>query len=209
MKHLIIVGAGDFGRELHWYAKQSIGYGTEWDLKGFLDDNADVAKDGKLSMPLLGGVEDYFIASDDVFTCSICSPAVRKEVIGILLEKGAEFISIIHRTSLVQDTAKYGKGVVLSPYTIITDHAVVGNYVVLNSMAGVGHDAVIGDYTCMMAHVDITGYVHVGEAAYFGSGARALPHARIGNNAFIGAGSVVLKRVLDDTKVFGIPAVPI
>ena len=55
----------------------------------------------------------------------------------------------------------------------------------------------------------ITGFVNVGTCAYFGSGARVLPHGKIANNAYIGAGSVVLKKVKDSDKVFGIPAISI
>ena len=209
MKHLIIVGAGDFGRELYWHAKKSIGYGISWDLKGYLDDNPAVTEGNKLCMPFLGGIRDYMINPDDVFTCAICNPPVRKKVIHILLEKGAEFISVIHSTALIQETAKLGTGIILCPYTTVNDHAVLGDYVMLNEMTTIGHDANIGNYTCTMGHVDITGFAKVGETSYFGSGARALPHSRIGNNAFVGAGSVVIRRVRDNTKVFGVPALPI
>ena len=37
MKHLIIIGVGGFAREVYWHAQDSLGYGNEWDLKGFLD----------------------------------------------------------------------------------------------------------------------------------------------------------------------------
>ena len=43
MKHLIIIGTGAFARELYGHAKNSIGYGTSWDIKGYID--GDVKED--------------------------------------------------------------------------------------------------------------------------------------------------------------------
>ena len=37
MKHLVIVGAGGFGREMFGAAREAIGFGNEFDIKGFLD----------------------------------------------------------------------------------------------------------------------------------------------------------------------------
>ena len=33
MKHLVIAGAGEFGRELYWTIKGANGYGTEYDIR--------------------------------------------------------------------------------------------------------------------------------------------------------------------------------
>ena len=37
MKHLIIVGAGGMGRSMYLHAQNCIGYGTIFDVKGFLE----------------------------------------------------------------------------------------------------------------------------------------------------------------------------
>ena len=41
MKHLIIIGGGGMGKEVFYTAKHSVGFGTEFDIKGFLDDNLE------------------------------------------------------------------------------------------------------------------------------------------------------------------------
>lgn len=45
MKKLIIIGAGGMGRTLYDMAQESIGYKTEFVIKGFIDDNVN-ALDG-------------------------------------------------------------------------------------------------------------------------------------------------------------------
>ena len=41
MKHLLIVGAGGFGREMFGAAREAVGYGMEFDIKGFIDARLD------------------------------------------------------------------------------------------------------------------------------------------------------------------------
>ena len=211
MKDLIIVGAGSAAREIYWHAKQSFGYGTEFEIKGFLDGDVKVSNEEylKLPMKILGSVLDYKIEENDVFACAIGTPAVRKKLIDIMLEKGAEFIKLIHRTCIIQGAVDLGKGVVLCPFTFVNDHAKVGDYVMMNSMSGLGHDVELGSYSCLMGHVELCGYVKVGEAVYFGSGSKVLPHGKVGDKAYVGAGSIVLKKVKAGDKVFGNPAVSI
>lgn len=206
MKHLVIAGAGEFGRELYWTAQGARGFGVEFDIKGYLDDNLDQEKKGKLQKPCLGKIEEYETEKDDVFTCAIANPSVREIVIKKLLEKGAKFIDIIHESSIIHGSVKYGKGLIVSPFSLIGDCSIIGDYVVLNGFSGIGHDCVVGDYTCIMSQCDITGHTEIGKKVFFGGGARTIPKARIEDGAYVGAGSVVLRKVKAGTKVFGNPA---
>ena len=74
---------GGLAREVYWHAKESIGYGVEWDIKGFLDGDVKLEYEeyGKLEMPLLGNINEYKIMEDDVFICAIGNGAVRKKIV--------------------------------------------------------------------------------------------------------------------------------
>jgi prephenate dehydrogenase len=39
MKQLIIIGAGGMGRVMYDMARESIGYQTQYTIKGYIDDN--------------------------------------------------------------------------------------------------------------------------------------------------------------------------
>ena len=211
MKHLIIIGVGGFAREVYWNAQSSIGYGSDWDLKGFLDGNVKLEQSEyeKLNLPVLGDVDSYDIKENDVFICAIGSNKARKEITEMMLGKNAEFISLIHNTAIIQGTARYGKGCIICPRTCIGDHACLGDFVIMNTASAIGHDAILDNYVSLMSYVDITGYCHLEEGVMFGSGARILPHGKVGAYAVVGAGSVVLRRVKSGVTVFGNPAVPI
>lgn len=62
MKNLLIIGARGFGREIYNLALESIGYGTEFTIKGFLDDKKE-ALDGYDGYPsIISSVENYAVA---------------------------------------------------------------------------------------------------------------------------------------------------
>lgn len=211
MKHLIIIGVGGFARELFWNAHDSVGYGTGWDIKGFLDGDVELAAEEyeKLPLPVLGDVDSYVIQTNDCFICAIGSPKVKEKLVQRVLVRGGEFINVIHNTAIVHPTVQMGRGNILCPLVHILDHAKVGDFVTFNGRSGMGHDAQIDDYSSVMSAVDITGYVRAGKRTFWGSGSRALPHSRIDDDATVGVASVVFKHVRAGAKVFGNPALPI
>ena len=211
MKHLIIIGIGGFAREVFWHAHESRGYGADWDIKGFLDGDVKLAPEEyeKLSAPVVGDVVSYEPQPEDCFICAVGSPKVKGKLVQGILDKGGEFINIIHRTAIVHPTAQMGQGNIICPFVLVTDHAKIGNFVTLNARSAVGHDVEIGAYSSLMAVVDITGGVKVGVRTYWGSGARALPYSRVDDDVTIGIASVVFKHAKAGITVFGNPAMPI
>ena len=211
IKHLIVTGIGGFPRELYGYAKDSIGYGTEWDFKGFLDGDKKAPDEeyDKLPKPLLGDVFSYEIEKNDVFVCAVGAPQVKKRLVEVIAERGGEFISVIHKTVIVGENARIGKGCILCPYSTINSFATMEDHVTLQLYSVIGHDSFVGKYTSIMGHVSITGNVHIGELVYMGDSSNVLPHAQIGDEAFVGASSLVLRRVKKGDKVFGVPALSV
>ena len=212
MKKLVIIGAGAFGRELFYHAKQTDAYTMGlFELKGYIDDvmyqNPDAEEYKNVPLPLLSSIDKYQPESDDVFICAVGNPNGRKLVADKILSRGGGFFTIKHKTSIVAETAKIGEGVFLGPYTCIGPDTFIGDHVMFNSYSGAGHDASVGNYSCIMSHVDITGRTKIGERVFMGSGSRTVPGAKIGSGAYVGLGSVVLRKVRENTKVFGNPAV--
>ncbi len=208
MKHLVIIGAGAFGRELYWHIQDSMGYRDEFDVKGYIVDDFDLeaGRYKHLQKPLLSSIDDYIIKDDDVFICAIGSAEGREYAVKRIEAKGGTFISIIHKTSIIHGTVDIGKGVFIGPYTVIGDNVKLNDHIMLNTHSSIGHDAILGKYTCVMSYVDITGFCQIGEKAFLASGCRMTPSTKIGDNAYIGIGSVVIRRVKPGVKVFGNPA---
>lgn len=213
MKNLIIIGVGGFAREVYWQAQNSIGFDTEWQIKGFLDGDTKLAAEeyAKLpaDIPLLGDINSYEIKNDDVFTCAVGTPKVRRKLIEKILSRGGKFINVISNFSFVVPTAKIGNGVIMAIGTAVSDNVEIGDFAAINGFTTIGHDAQIGKYSCIMAHVGVNGFTKIGEEVFIGGNAVLVPNAEIEDGAYVGAGSVVLKKVRAGAKVFGNPAAEI
>ena len=80
MKHLLIIGARGFGREIYrTFIHTEFYLSKQIDVKGFLDDKAD-ALDGLNGdwPPIVGAVESYEVQEDDVFFCALGDSHWRK-----------------------------------------------------------------------------------------------------------------------------------
>lgn len=211
MKNLIIIGVGGFAREIYWHAQDSLGFGVDWQIKGFLDGDVKLAAEEYELLPdkVLGDVDNYKICADDVFTCAVGTPHARKILVEKVLARGGEFINVISKLAKIIPTAEIGRGVIISPYVGISDRAIVGDFVALNAQTIIGHDAQVGNFSCIMPHTNIAGKARIGSEVFIGSGAIILPKAKVGDCAKVGAGCVVLKKVRAGATVFGNPAVEI
>lgn len=205
MKKLIIVGASGFGREVVQWVEDINAVKEEWAIQGFLDDNPN-ALDGKQSdYDIIGSIKEWQPKPDEYFACAIAIPHVKELVVKSLLEKGAQFATLIHPTALVNKYAKIGKGVVITPRSNVTADTIIGDYVsILGS--GVGHDASVGDFSTLSGRCSINGHVQVGRFVYIACGVSIAPSKKIGDGAYVGIGSVVISNVKAGAKVFGNPA---
>lgn len=211
MKHLVIIGARGWGREIFAAARNTVAYQKrEFDIKGFLDDKYD-ALDGLKGdfPPILGPVETYQIESDDVFFCAMGDPQWRKKYVEIIEEKGGHFISLISPTARINPTAVIGEGTIIGNYSLVSDNVVIGNHSILQCFDDLGHDAIVGDFTTLESYVFMGGYAKVGNMSILHTKASIIPHKIVGNECVVGINSVVMKNVKDGIHVFGCPAVKI
>lgn len=209
MKHLVIIGARGFGREVFGCFVESDDFVSgKVDVKGFLDDKADALN--RLSgewPPILGSVEDYEIESDDVFFCALGDSHWRKHYSEIIEKKGGHFINIIHRTALISQNVSIGEGCIIGGYTSISTNITIGNHVMIQPFCNFGHDVSIGDYASIESYVFLGGYSSVGSLSTMHTKSSIIPHKSIGNECVVGIGSVVMRNFNDGVHVFGNPAI--
>lgn len=203
---LVIIGAGGFGREMVAWARQSIQFERDWVVKGLIDDNLHALNGKNTPAPLLGTVQDYQPASDEVFICAMGVPAIKKKCCELLISRGAIFTRLIHRTAVLGDYVEMADGVVLCPYAIASANNRLGRSVAVNLHSSLDHDACVDDWSQVNCHCDLTGAVQVGREVFIGSSVSIIPGVKIGDGAYLGAGSVVLRDVPPGAKVFGVPA---
>ena len=95
-ERLIIVGAGDFGREVHCWASQVPLAARSWDVAGFLDDRPDILTGSAVEAQILGCAASYQIREEDRFVVAIGDPTAKRKYVELLERRGAKFGCVMH-----------------------------------------------------------------------------------------------------------------
>ncbi len=205
MKGLIIIAAGGMGRTLYDMARESVGYGTDFVIKGFIDDNLHALDNFPNYPPLIDKISSYVPQENDVFVCSI-GGAARKKCMEELIERGGHFINLIHRTARIGTNVRMGQGNIVGAYTSIGADAIVGSYNLIQSYTVIGHDVRMGDWNRIDTHVTCVGGTVVGNETDIYTSAVLNHGVVVEDGAHVGACSFVIRKVKAGTTVMGNPA---
>jgi len=206
MKQLIILGAGGMGRQVYHFAKSCKGYGVDFQIKGFLDGNIN-ALDGYMEYPpILGSDDTYQIEEDDIFFNSIGDITAKKKCINTILEKGGEFITLIHPTASITEGAIIGQGCMVGPRAGVGGESSVGDFCLIQDNAIVGHDVKVGNFCRIDCNVVLIAGVRIDDGVCIHTSSVINHNVHIGENAMVGALSFVIRNVKPGTTVQGNPA---
>ncbi len=205
MKNLIIIGAGGMGRTVYSNALESVGYGENFVVKGFIDDDLQALNDYPNYPSIIGTIKDYQPQTDDVFVSSI-GGAARRPCMEEIICRGGEFMELIHQTARILTNAKLGKGNFIGAYTVIGNDAVVGDYNMIQAYTVIGHDAKIGNWNRIDTHVTCVGGTVVEDEVNIHTSAVISHKVVVETGAHVGALSFVIRRVKAGTTVMGNPA---
>ncbi len=175
---------------------------------GFLDDNPDaVLGRAPGAVLLIGKLNELDRIGDRGWIVGVGHLGFRAGVIDRLtqLEHGRGARTVIHPTAVVSPSARIGVGVFIGPRVVVNARAVVMDHAIVNTGAIVEHECVVGFNTHLAPGVVLAGRVRVGMQTLVGVGARVLPDLSIGDRCVIGAGTVVVRSVVDEKTVVGVP----
>ena len=209
MRHLIIIGAGGYGRETFGVALGACGYGTDFDVRGFLDARPDALAGFAGYPPVIGSPETYVPEAEDVFVTALGDIASRRKCAELVSAHGGKFIPLVHRSAVLGPHVVIGEGTLVAPNVFVSADVRLGRHAAVFHGTSVGHDAVLGDFSHVYAQCSIGGGVRLGEGAVVYPGSVVTPRRTIGAAAVVGAGSTVFLNVRDGETVIGNPAKPV
>lgn len=205
MKKLVIIGAGGMGRTFYDMSRESVGYGTEFEIKGFIDDNLSSLDSFKNYPPIIGTISDYQPEIDDVFVCSIGGVS-RKACIEKIIARGGKIITMIHSTARIGSNVILGEGNLIGAFTTIAADAKIGDYNFIQSYTIIGHDVTIGSWNRIDSHVMCVGGITIGDETMIHTSAMLNHNVKIGDKAHIGACCFITKDVDAGATMFASPA---
>jgi len=206
MNRVVVVGAGDFGREVAAWIRSDAVF-LNGDTVYFIDDNPQaLSRHPHLVGQLIGPISSFSPAPGDRIVVGTSSPDTKVHFAELLTTRAASFTTFVHHSVIRADSSFIGEGSVICPNVVIASDARIGGLATLNIGSTVGHDAIVGDYASIMSHVDVMGWTKIGRGAFVGSHASVLPRVEVESESVVGAGSVVVRRVERGATVMGSPA---
>jgi sugar O-acyltransferase (sialic acid O-acetyltransferase NeuD family) len=204
-QRILIVGAGGFGREMLQWARDA--WPDQADrLAGFLSNDPGKLEGFGCTLPILASPDAFAPTTGDYMVLAIGIPGVRRMVAEDLLARGGRFLTLIHPTAVIADSAVIEAGAVICPYVIVSDAARVGRGTLLNYHASMAHDSVSGDFAVLSPYATLGGGAHAQEESFLGLHATLGPGTSLGARAKIAAQSVLLHDAPAESLAFGVPA---
>jgi UDP-perosamine 4-acetyltransferase len=205
---VVIVGAGGHGKVVLDILRAA----GKYKPIGFLDADPALTDSYVAGLPVLGSINTVTTLRRQRVRralVAIGDNRTRAEYAAKLLEQGIELVNAIHPTAFVSPTATLGRNVVVAARAAVGTEARIGDSVIVNTSAVVDHECDLGEAAHVCPAAALAGRVRVGRGAFIGAGARVIQCRTVGAYATVGAGAVVIRDVLDETTVVGVPARPV
>ena len=201
---LLIIGAGNVGGFLSYNIKQ---FSPEYDILGFIDDDKRKIGNKIYGREVLGGVSNIknFIEDGIAVVIGIANPAVKKKVYVQLKNYKLHFPSFISKTAWISEKVTIGNGVIVYPGVSINYETKLDDFVIVNLNCALGHNCTVSRFSTLSPGVNLAGFTYVEENVDVGIGVSTRQNVRIGRNSIIGGQSMLVKNVIADSLVVGIP----
>ena len=193
------------GRTIYDMAHESKGYGTEYDIRGFIDDNMSALDNFENYPPIIAPISGYIPNLEDIFVCSIGGLS-RRKCMEEIIAKGGQFLTMIHHTARIGTNVEIGEGTIVGAFTTIGADAKVGKYNMIQSYTVIGHDSKIGDWNRIDTHVTLVGGTIVQDETDIHTSAMISHNVTVESHSRVAAWSFVIRRVTEGTTVLGNPA---
>jgi len=208
MKHVVIIGAGGFGREVLDVIDACNLVQKTYEPIGFIVDLQFGAPGTVVNdIPILGGFDWLARHVNDVYVvCAVGPSHQRYQLIERAKELKCRFINLIHPSAILTRWVSIGEGTVITAGCILTNQIQIGDHVHINLDCTVGHNVSIKDFVTLAPGVHVSGNVVMETGCYIGTGANIIEKLKIGEWSIVGAGSAVVGNIPANSTAVGVPA---
>jgi sugar O-acyltransferase (sialic acid O-acetyltransferase NeuD family) len=149
---------------------------------------------------------DHADLKPGAFVVAIGDNKVRKTVFETMRTAGWSPVAVSHPSAILAPDVEVGAGTVIMAGAVINPATIIGENCIINTGTTIDHDCQIGSHSHMAPGCNLAGTVTTGEGVFLGIGAKVIPGIKIGQWSVAGAGAVMVRDVLEDTVVVGVPA---
>ncbi len=211
MRDIVIIGAGNLGREVAQLIYEINLEKKQWNLLGFVDETPE--KLGTLiNNHIVLGKPDWFERKPPKSVWAVYAignPRDKSHLINKFADYQINHANLIHPSVKINEFVQMGFGNIVCANSFVSVNTRIGNYVVISPGCGIGHDTVIEDYATLYWNVTLSGNVQICTGCEIGSKAVVIPKKIVGEWSVIGAGAVIISDIPGKCTAVGVPAKPI
>lgn len=209
---VVVVGAGGFGREALDVidAINNASGSSKFDVLGVLDDAPSERNVSRLTargVAHLGPIDDWLASGEDAeYLIAVGSPRVRRALATKFEMTRSRPATAVHPNAGIGSVGSIGAGSIICAGVQVSTNVHIGQHVHVNPSATIGHDSTLADYVSVNPAATISGECTIEKEVLVGSAAVILPGLRVGAGSTVGAAACVVRDVMSDVIVKGVPA---
>jgi len=204
MKNIVIIGAGDLGKEVAWLIEDINKTRPTYLILGFLDDDVSKSQTSFWGYKVLGKIDQLeWLHSKMSFSAvlAIQDGSVRRKIV----ESYSQFDNwetIIHPTAVIASSSVIGKGCILFPQVTLSVDSRIGSFCLFYIRSTVCNDCIIGNYISLMTGASISEHAEIGDGCVLASGACVYPNTHLGRYSVVAVEATV-ERDYDEGSMIG------
>lgn len=195
----IIMGAGDFAREVYEYHKF-----LKIPVCGFYDEITE--KTSLRNLPIYRKISDIPKINQVYFVAGTGNPFANKKFANIIEQNNLKLSEPIICDSYIGENVIIGNGSVVCPKSILTCDISVGKFSIINISTTIGHDCILDDFVVLSPNCSLSGHTKIKSETLLGTNVVTIPKRNICNNVVVGASSCVVKDITESGTYIGSPA---
>lgn len=203
MKNIVIIGAGDLGKEVVWLIEDINNRNPEYLILGFLDNDPDKIGGEFYGYKVLGRDEDLESIAEKTplsAVIAIQDGKIRKNI----FEKHKDFNhweTIIHPTAVIAPSSVIGQGSVIFPQVTVSVDTKIGDFGLLYIHSTICNDCKISNYVSVMSGASVSERAEIGSESFLAAGCTVYPHKKLGRCVMVGVEATASKDYEDDAEV--------
>lgn len=203
MRDIVIIGAGDLGKEVVWLIEDINKREPKYVILGFLDDDKDKLNGEFYGYKVLGETSDLeIIASRTPIAAVIAiqNGSTRRKIV----EEHSSFTSwesIVHPTAVIAGTSKLGIGSIVFPQVTVSVDTELGDFNLYYIHSTICNDCKIGDFVSIMSGSSVSERAEIGNQCFLAAGSTVYPHKKLGRMVEVGVEATASKDYGDGAEV--------
>jgi len=203
MKNIVIIGAGDLGKEVVWLIEDINKQQPTYVILGFLDDDKKKECEEFYGYRVLGDTTYLEALADKTPLCAVIAiqnGSIRKRI----RKEHSNFTkweSIVHPSSVIASTSPVAMGSIVFPHVTVSVDTILGEFNLLYINSTICNDCKIGNYVSVMSGASVSERVEIGDESFLAAGSTVYPHKKLGCKVEIGVEATASKDYSDGSEV--------